>query len=111
MFYATGQRYIKLEIMNMGYIIENYSILDKENYIPPVKVINEALAKYNGKFLVATPKAETLSGNPLEVVIVMEFDSVESAKSFYMSDDYKEYKDLFNNTTQGWVLLSGGYNN
>jgi len=50
--------------MKKGYLIENYSITNKQNYIPPVKTLNETLEKYKGKFLVATPKAEVLSGTP-----------------------------------------------
>lgn len=69
--------------MKKGYLIENYSITDKQNYIPPVKIINDALGKYKGKFLIATPKAEVLTGTPREVTIVIEFESVESAKIFY----------------------------
>jgi len=95
--------------MSKAYIIENYSVINKEEYIPPVKTINEALEKYNGKFLVVTPKSETLSGSPLEVVIVIEFDSIDNAKAFYQSEDYMEYKTLYENTTQGWVSLSPEY--
>lgn len=42
--------------MKKGYLIENYSITDKVNYIPPVKIIDKILRQYKGKFLVATPK-------------------------------------------------------
>jgi uncharacterized protein (DUF1330 family) len=95
--------------MRKAYIIENYSITDKQNYIPPVKTINEALEKHKGKFLVATPKAEILSGKPKEVTIVLEFNSVNSAKNFYESEDYKQFKNLYENTTEGWINLAEEY--
>jgi len=97
--------------MKKGYIIENYSITDNQNYIPPVKTINEALKKYNGKFLVATPKAETLFGIPRQVTIVIEFDSVGKAKNFYKSEDYEEFKNLYKKTTEGWINLAEEYEN
>ncbi|MBL4707774.1 MAG: DUF1330 domain-containing protein [Flavobacteriales bacterium] len=95
--------------MKKGYIIENYSVIDKENYIPPVKVINEILEKYKGKFLVATPKAEVVSGVPNEVTIVIEFDSTENARAFYHSEDYSEFQKLYNKTTKGWIVISEEY--
>ncbi|PWL38521.1 hypothetical protein DKG77_09675 [Flagellimonas aquimarina] len=95
--------------MNRGYLIENYTVIDKRNYIPPVKTINEMLKKFNGKFLVATPKAKTLLGAPLEVVIVIEFKSVDNADEFYNSKEYEEYKKLYENTTYGWVCIAPEY--
>ena len=95
--------------MKKGYLIENYSITDKQNYIPPVKIVNKALEKYKGKFLIATPKAEVLSGTPREVTIVIEFESVEGAKIFYESEEYKEFKNLYEQTTEGWISLAKEY--
>jgi len=95
--------------MSKGYIIENYTVINKQDYVPPVRVINEALEKFNGKFMVATPKSEILKGVPLEVMVVMEFDTKDNAKAFYNSPDYSDYKKLHENTTQGWVSLSPEY--
>ncbi|MEM6813778.1 MAG: DUF1330 domain-containing protein [Bacteroidota bacterium] len=92
-----------------GYLIENYEVTDKENYVPPVKVINEILEKHNGKFLVATPKAQTLHGKPLEVIVVIEFSSNQKALDFYNSKDYADYRELHERTTQGWVLCAPEY--
>jgi len=96
--------------MERGYLIENYAVTDKKNYIPPVKIINEVLEKFNGKFLVATPKSKILSGMPLEVVIVIEFSSVDNAELFYHSKEYEKYKRLYENTSQGWISLAPEYN-
>jgi len=95
--------------MSKGYIIENYKVINKQDYVPPVRAINEALEKFNGKFMVATPKSEILKGVPLEVIVVMEFDTKGNAKAFYQSEDYKEYKNLLDKTTYGWVSLSPEY--
>ncbi len=95
--------------MNRGYLIENYTVTDKRNYIPPVKSIDEILEKFNGKFLVAAPKAKTLFGTPLEVVLVIEFKSVDKAYEFHNSKEYENYKKLYENTTQGWICLAPEY--
>lgn len=95
--------------MNRGYLIENYTVTDNKNYIPPVKAINKILEKFNGKFLVATPKAKTLFGSPLEVVLVMEFKSVDNAYEFHTSKEYGNYKKLYENTTQCWICLAPEY--
>jgi len=95
--------------MSKGYIIENYEVTNQQEYVPPVKTINELLEKFNGKFLVASPKSTTLSGTPLEVIVVIEFDSNENALDFYNSHDYNKYKELYERTTSGWVLHSEEY--
>ncbi|WP_282089152.1 DUF1330 domain-containing protein [Aquimarina algiphila] len=95
--------------MNRGYLIENYTVTDKKNYVPPVKIVNEVLEKFNGKFLVATPKSKNLFGTPLEVVVVIEFKSVKNAQEFYNSKDYEKYKKLYENTTRGWISLAPEY--
>jgi len=46
-----------------------------------------------------------LSDSAREVPIVIEFETVEKAKKFYESDDYKESKKLYENTTEGWISL------
>jgi len=97
--------------MSKGYIIENYEITNQEDYIPPVKAINEVLKKFSGKFIVATPKHEILTGNPLKVLIVLEFETEGKAKEFYNSSDYSDYKKLHKKTTKGWITLSKEYNN
>lgn len=95
--------------MGKGYIIENYNVVNKQDYVPPVKAINEILETFHGKFLVATPKSTTLNGTPLEVIVVIQFDSDENALGFYNSSDYEVYKKLYERTTSGWVLHSSEY--
>lgn len=95
--------------MGKGYLIENYEVINHQEYIPPVKAINEILEKFNGKFLVATPKATAFSGTPLEVIVVIEFDSDDNVLGFYHSSDYEVYKKLYERTTSGWVLHSSEY--
>ena len=92
-----------------GYIIENYEVINEQDYIPPVKVINEILEKFSGKFIVATPKPEILSGNPSRVIVVMEFETEDKAKEFYDAPDYSDYKKLHERTTKGWILYSKEY--
>lgn len=95
--------------MKKGYIIENYQVINKKDYIPPVKVINQILEQFNGKFLVATPQPEKLQGEPLEVVIVLEFNTTDNARAFYSSEEYLAYKELYKQTTIGWIVLTEEY--
>jgi len=97
--------------MSKGYIIENYSIKNHDKYVPPVKVINEVLKQFNGKFIVATPKHEILEGNPQKVIVIMEFITEEMAKKFYNSIEYSKYKKLYQETTEGWITITKEYKN
>lgn len=78
-----------------AYIIVDVRITDPERYEEYKKLTPGSLVPYGGKFLVRGGAAETLEGawNPGRVV-VLEFPSMDSAKSWWSSDGYAAAKAL-----------------
>ncbi len=92
-----------------GYIISHYDVIDKENYEPPTRSAAAVIKQYGGKFIVASPKGQALDGKPGLVNIVIEFDSLEAAQTFYNSPEYAPHKERRLAATEGWTVLISGY--
>jgi uncharacterized protein (DUF1330 family) len=73
-----------------GYLIARVNITDPEKYKDYMAVTPGLIAKYGGRFIVRGGEAVTLEG-PEETgrVVVIEFDSLEQAKTMYESEDYQ----------------------
>lgn len=60
-----------------------------------MKVTPATILKYNGKIIVRGGENTTLEGEPVnERVVVIEFPSLEMAKSWYNSIEYQNAKKL-----------------
>ncbi len=59
-----------------------------------------------GKVLTATQEFETVEGQPQQVIVVIEFESMAAAKTFYESAAYQAIISLRTESTTGWVLIS-----
>ena len=70
-------------------------IMELENGIPDGLTVPASLEAYGGKFLVRGGAVEKLEGDwkPSRLV-VLAFDSVEQAKRWWNSDEYREARDL-----------------
>ena len=78
-----------------AYIIVDVNITDPERYDKYKKLTPGTLDAYGGRFLVRGGETETLEGTwqPGRVV-VLEFPSLEKAKSWWESDEYAAAKAL-----------------
>jgi uncharacterized protein (DUF1330 family) len=67
------------------------------------------LAKYQGKFIVRGGKTETLEGgwDPKRFVVI-EFPTVELAKSWWSSEEYAPAKELRYKTAKSKMILVEG---
>jgi uncharacterized protein (DUF1330 family) len=67
------------------------------------------IAKYGGRYLVRGGKFETLEGNwQPKRVVVLEFPSVEQAKRWYDSAEYRPLKAMrFKASNSNMVLVEG----
>jgi uncharacterized protein (DUF1330 family) len=78
-----------------GYIIAKVKITDMDKYQHYMKATPETILKYNGKIIVRGGEHTTLEGEPIdERVVVIEFPSLEIAKSWYNSIEYQNAKKL-----------------
>jgi uncharacterized protein (DUF1330 family) len=78
-----------------AYVIARIDISDSERYKEYVKATPAVIAKFGGRFIARGGETVTLEG-PAETrrVVLIEFPSLEQAKAFYDSPEYREAMKL-----------------
>lgn len=92
-----------------AYIIGNIEIVDAERYAGYTKTVGTSVAQYGGRFLVRGGRAEKLEGSrePRRVVVI-EFPSVERAKAWWDSNEYRELKSIRQSASIGDFIVAEG---
>jgi uncharacterized protein (DUF1330 family) len=93
-----------------AYVIDRVTIHDPswvEDCIPKVQTQVES---YGGRYLVRNTEVDQLEGSEAmpSVVVVVEFPSIEVAKAWYASDEYKPYLEARLAGSTGELLLIDG---
>ncbi len=92
-----------------AYLIANVDIKDAERIKDYLKATPSIIKQFGGKFLVRGGDFEICEGswNPKRLVLV-EFESMQKAKQFYNSPEYKAIKDLRQSSAYTeWVFVDG----
>ena len=78
-----------------AYLIANVEVTNTEKFKEYLDATPVVLKKYSGRFLVRGGEFWVAEGkwNPKRLVVV-EFDSLEKAKEFWNSKDYKPLREL-----------------
>ena len=92
-----------------AYMIVDIEIHDAAAYDEYRKVVGATLAQYGGKFVVRGGKIDVLEGgwNPKRIV-VLEFESVASARQWYDSEEYRVPKQIRMRASKGNIVLVEG---
>ena len=92
-----------------AYVIADITINDLERYEDYKKLAPPAIAAYGGKYMARGGKAEKLEGNwEPGRVIILEFESVEKAKQWLNSEEYREAKALrHKHATSNMIVVEG----
>lgn len=93
-----------------AYVIAQVDINDPERYADYRTMVPASLEKYGGKFIARGGRAEVLEGEkqlPQRLVII-EFASVERAKAWWASEEYRAAKELRQATSNGTLFLIEG---
>lgn len=92
-----------------AYIIVDIDIHDAALYGEYRKRVPATIEKYGGKFLVRGGTFEKLEGDwqPTRLVL-LEFPSMDQAKRWYDSEEYREPKALRLKASKGSVILVEG---
>jgi len=78
-----------------AYIIVDVEITDPVNYAAYIRVVPPTIAAYGGRFLVRGGKTETLEGSWIpKRIVLLEFPSVELARAWWDSEEYRDPKTL-----------------
>ncbi|HNJ75179.1 MAG TPA: DUF1330 domain-containing protein [Azospira sp.] len=81
--------------MARGYLIANAAVSDAEAYEGYKKLAAVAIAQYGGRYLVRGGALDVLEGQWAGAprVVIVEFDSVEQARKFYDSPEYRAARE------------------
>lgn len=93
-----------------AYIIAQVDIHDPERYKDYIAMVPATVAHYGGTFIARGGLAEVLEGDkPLpQRLVIIEFPSLEQAKAWWDSDEYRPARDLRQGTSNGTLFLVDG---
>ncbi|MCK0126141.1 DUF1330 domain-containing protein [Gelidibacter sp. F2691] len=74
--------------MPKAYWIANVTVTDPDAYQGYQAVAPEAFARFGARFL-ARGAAETLEGTEWQRRVIIEFDSIDTARACYQSEEYR----------------------
>ncbi len=93
-----------------AYVVVEIDVKDAQRYADYKTMVPASLEAYGGRFLVRGGTVESLEGawEPSRFVI-LEFDSMERAKRWWDSDEYREARDLRQATADTRMIVVEGW--
>jgi uncharacterized protein (DUF1330 family) len=92
-----------------GYVIANVEVTDPVAYEEYRKMVPASVAAFGGRFVVRGGAFEVLEGDwQPKRLVVLEFPSVEQARAWYDSEEYREAKALRLRTANSSVVIVAG---
>ncbi len=95
--------------MAKGYWIARVDVRDPEGYKAYVETATPAFREYGAKFLARGGPYEELEGTARGRNVVIEFDSVETARACYDSAQYQKAKAIRDRYATADMLIVEGY--
>jgi uncharacterized protein (DUF1330 family) len=94
--------------MPVYFIVDN-EVTDSAGFEEYRKQVSMTVEKYGGRFLVRGGQIQTLEGDwrPKRIVVT-EFPSIEQARRWYDSEEYRALKALRSRSARGSVVLVEG---
>jgi uncharacterized protein (DUF1330 family) len=80
--------------MPKGYLVANIRVQDKEKFAAFSDMAGPVIKAHGSKVLARGPNAERHEGGLMGIVMMIEFDSLETARKFYLSDEYQAAKTI-----------------
>ena len=92
-----------------AYVIAHIDVKDPVRYEDYKKMSPVSIQKYGGRFIARGGKCEVLEGawQPKRIVL-LEFPTVERAREWWASDDYRPARDLRQATSTGDMIVVEG---
>ncbi|MCH1536616.1 MAG: DUF1330 domain-containing protein [Amylibacter sp.] len=78
--------------MPKGYLVANIRIKDKDKFAAFSGMAAPVIKAHGGKVLARGPGAERHEGSVEGIVMMIEFESIDTARTFYLSDEYQAAK-------------------
>jgi uncharacterized protein (DUF1330 family) len=92
-----------------AFIIARVDITDREQYQHYLKAAPPVIEQYSGKVIARSEDPLTLEG-PFETrrIVILQFPSVEKAKEFYNSPEYRTIRRLREGAAAGELVVIEG---
>ena len=92
------------------YIIAEHDVHDQQTYNKAIPIAAAAIKAYKGRYLVNGRGAtELVEGTaPPKRIVVLEFPTMEAAKQWYASEEYREGKAIRHSSTTSRIILAEG---
>ncbi|MCC6630231.1 MAG: DUF1330 domain-containing protein [Chloroflexi bacterium] len=92
-----------------GYVIADVEVLDPVEYETYRQLVPASLAAYGGRFIVRGGATEVMEGDwrPRRLV-VLEFDSVERARAWYESEEYRAARAIRQRASRSSIVIVAG---
>ena len=92
-----------------AYIIANVEVTNPALYDEYRKGVAATIAQYGGRFLVRGGATEALEGTfQPKRIVVLEFESVERAKQWWNSPEYRPLRDMRQRSSRGDLFVAAG---
>jgi uncharacterized protein (DUF1330 family) len=92
-----------------AYLIANVEVTDAATYERYRKDVPATIEKYGGRFLVRGGAVEALEGTFVpKRIVVLEFPSVERAKAWWNSPEYRPLLALRQSASRGDLIVVAG---
>ena len=78
--------------MPKGYLVANIRVKDKEKFAAFSGMAAPVIKAHGGKVLARGPGAERHEGKVEGIVMMIEFENIDAARTFYLSDEYQAAK-------------------
>ena len=94
--------------MGKGYLLAHLRVHDEEGFENFREMAGLTIDEHRGKVLVREPNPDVREGKNLGIALIIEFESIETARKFYESEKYqaaKTVRELASNTHL--VLVEG----
>ena len=96
------------DVMAKAYLIAHIRVHDKEKFAEFAAVAGPTIAQYGGRVLAKGPNADHREGDLRGTVMLIEFDTMDAAKTFYESDEYTAAKAIREMAAKTDLLLIEG---
>jgi uncharacterized protein (DUF1330 family) len=92
-----------------AYFIVDNEVTDSAGFDEYRKQVPATVQKYGGRFLVRGGQIQTLEGDwQPKRIVVTEFPSIEQARRWYDSEEYRALKAIRSRSARGSVVLVEG---
>jgi uncharacterized protein (DUF1330 family) len=93
-----------------AYVIVQVEITDRERFGEYLKETPRTIAAHGGRYIARAGATETLEGpGNRRRIVVIEFPSMQHARNWYHSPEYREVKTLREGAAVGSIILVDGY--